>query len=757
MGSVNRPAKRAADDDDDSNTSAPGQASSSSGAPDSKTPIERRPSQRQRLNEPETETEPIDFDGLAITTDTEAGSSWLNDVSMPHAHHPFLISSLASATGGTASGSASAQHDDDDDDEQAQPRDRDSCHELQSLIQDVQQQSRQTPDGSITWSKQQVDQVVDVLQLALQTQLDRPLTKRDLFQLLNDKSTSHHPRAASCDKLKPAPHDPVAYGKRAINRLPMDVILVIVDHLKALAYYDPHLSYSHTQRAIRAWTEINSLARVNKMFRSCCRPICHSETLVLELKMLPNLSRRLQQQPSIALGLHSLHLQLLSFEDSRQAKHDYGFLLPDIIRQVPHLRRLCIIVDRDIAYSRPRNLDSFDDFTGGVRMSELIVDCLPSLDELVYGAPVSMDDIKGFLTLKDLRALDITGYVDPSPPSSQFKTCLPALRRFWCPTALFSVSQLHRLFLKSSRLTELAFIYDLDRAAHAASNWTQSELVDERLDRLGILFGTIGGGLKSLRIKTPAADDESEAALGRGFGAGFAPLLQAAITVAIPIAFGGGAGGFAAHGPGPAPQAGGNVPANLNRGAGGGGGGPPAGAAAGNPPPFAGQRGPPPGQHQQRFVFGGGAGGPGGGGMPQMGPNGNIFGGAAAPTEQDPIPFFGMIISSCPNLRHLELYGRRYRSSHIFKLFQLPLRHLTLTIPVNAVEQYLTIDAIAIALDGEEKGEEEVCKIWAQGLKQLELSNMGGEWSPAERRRVKMACDRRGIGFATTDSKSSLF
>ncbi|SCV74915.1 BQ2448_7944 [Microbotryum intermedium] len=775
MGSV----KRAADDEEELDSprisgSVRSPAALAEGAiiDDSTTSTGRRSRRRQRPNE-----HPPPAPASTMGSDT-VGSSWLNDLSMPQAHLLSSSWALMGSISSSDSASATKHHPDRDRDRHPEPEfepdpepaQQDSCHELERLIKDIRQQSQGSSDGSLTWSRQQVEQVVDILQLALQTQLDKPLTKRDLIQLINDKSSTHQNRASSDkDKLNHSPQDPVEYEKRAVNRLPMDVVLVIVDHLRALAYHDPNLSHSHTQRAIRAWTEINSLARVNKMcecgkmlllcmntrthvrfpsrhraVRSCCRPICQSETLVLELKMLPNLSRRLQQQPSIALGLRSLHLQLLSFEDSRQAKHDYGFLLPDIIRQVPNLRRLCIIVDRDIAYSRPRNLNSFDDLTGGVRMSEMIVECLSLLNELVYGAPVSMEDIKRFLTLKDLRALDVTGYVDPTPPSSMFDSCLPSLRRFWCPTALFSVSQLHRLFLKSKRLTELAFVYDLDQPAHAASTLTQPELVDQRLDLLSDLFGTIGDGLKWLRIKTPSADDESESALGRNFGAGFAPLIQAAITVAIPIAFGGGAGGIPVPPP-PALQAA-HAPTNANpNNAAGGPGGPPTGATGGGPgmppPPF--QQAAPPAQHQQRFVFGGGPGGRGAGGM--MGGHGF---GAVAPLD-DLIPFFEMIITCCPHLHHLELYGRRYEASLIDQLVHLPLHHLTLTIPVNSIEQSSTIEALSNAI--EEKGD------WGMRMKQLELSNMGGEWLPSERRRVKLACDKHGIGFATTDSKNSLF
>lgn len=315
--------------------------------------------------------------------------------------------------------------------------------------------------------------------------------------------------------------------------------------------------------------------------------------------------------------------------------------------------------------------------------------------------------------LPELRSLDLTGDIDSHSSQNHFQTCSPQLRRFWAPTASLSPSQLSRLF-KSSRVDSLAFTFDID-AYWEATQPTEEQTI-KVLAKLTSFFEKLGPQLQALLLASPFHDLES----GRmrmtmppggwnGFGGGGGGIAARTIQIAFQTNVGGIAGG----GP-PAPAAGapaGGVAA---------GPAPPAPAAIGGlPPPLAGALPaaaaggppPPPGANFALFPF------------PNIAP-------------EPPTPFFEEVIAHCPALTHLELYGRRYSPALLDEIKFLPLSFLAISLPRDE-NRVATFEGILGVLD---EGE---------GFKELRRLELHGEWEATERRAIKEACDRRGIGYAS--------
>lgn len=191
------------------------------------------------------------------------------------------------------------------------------------------------------------------------------------------------------------------------------------------------------------------------------------------------------------------------------------------------------------------------------------------------------------------------------------------------------------------------------------------------------------------------------------------PFFPAAVA-------GGGGAGAPIGGPPPAPPATGASPAA---------GGPAALRPARTPrPPGVPVGGGPPGGHFRLF---------------------NPF--AAPVPAAAPTPFFEPLISLCPSLAHLELYGRRYSASLVDVLVTMPLEYLGLSVPVDE-ERGKVVEGLVKALgegmgEGEER-EDGTAGMW-RGMRRVELSGRGGEWEPAERRRIKEACERRGVVYSS--------
>ncbi|BGP56443.1 hypothetical protein JCM8202v2_004063 [Rhodotorula sphaerocarpa] len=351
------------------------------------------------------------------------------------------------------------------------------------------------------------------------------------------------------------------------------------------------------------------------------------------------------------------------------------------------------------------------------------------------------------------------------------------------------------------RLSALAFCFDAD-ALLAADPPPADLVIAQEYTRLEYLFTQIGRDLIELHVSTPGADHPEAirmslvhaAALGRAPG-----VRNRGVNRGPPGQMGAGGGGGPPGGPGGAgpltltfvagpmpghgPGPGGPPPppaAAAGAGPGNNAPQPPPAAAAAPPPQPAAQAGPPPpggGQQGQpappgpapppaagaavpglarglRNLFGlGGAGGGAGGGNIAAGGNGNaanappnIFGGGinilfGAQTMPPAVPFFSEIVAQCPQLERVELYGRRFDSSLVNMLPPETLRRLSLSIPNEDVRGQFVDELIAQIEAGK----------WPH-LQRLELSACGGEWPPAERRRVmKAASTRNGLVYRSTD------
>lgn len=264
--------------------------------------------------------------------------------------------------------------------------------------------------------------------------------------------------------------------------------------------------------------------------RAVALPAYLRELHIGDARSFPKRSKQLQKNPTLATALTRLHIRVYDFEFSlTRNTDDAGFALPTLIRLAPNLTTFTLESDRlsHSSYRRRREATSFETFTGGIHIPSLIVESLPLLRILKYGAPTSLSDIALFTTqLPNLIELDVAGDVDLTPPPSVFKSCVQTLRRLWIPTAALSVSQLHRL-ISSSRIKALAFTFDLDRVNEAQA--PTEEQTNKSVKRLMTLFERVGPQLKELLVTSPFADAPEPGMRFRGLAG--ANAAQQLITV----------------------------------------------------------------------------------------------------------------------------------------------------------------------------------------------------------------------------------
>ncbi|ORY41816.1 hypothetical protein BCR35DRAFT_327426 [Leucosporidium creatinivorum] len=549
-----------------------------------------------------------------------------------------------------------------------------------------------------------------------------------------------------------------AAGHRPALDLPADIIALIVDQLRELHAEESDELIWNSTGASSGWKELKRLSHVNRAFASVCQPLYRAELHITEARNFPKHSKFLRLNPMRANELTKLFVRVYDFEFSlTRSTSDEGFSLPDLISLSPNLTTLSLSSDRTTSlspYRRRRESSTFAAYTGGIELPALICQQAKKLRTLVYGAPCTMADIAAFTTeLPDLRSLDITGDVDPAPPPNVFKMCSPTLRRFWAPTAVFTVGQLHRL-VSSSRVSALAFTFDLDEYWEAQP--AEEEKVNKNLKRLETLFARVGPQLKMLHVTSPYADSPEPAGRFRGGGGGLGGNGAANFLTTITLAMVGGPPPGMPGAPAPPPAQGGAnpaappapgaapapapAPAGGRRGNRGGGGAPPIPPLPqfGPAPPPGGGANPPANPNPQAPP-------PPPGNANANGPNNipqfHIFPfGANATTP--PTPFFESIISHTPSLHHLELYGRRYSSSLISHLKLLPLEHLSLAVPVDEEKEATAEGLLEMVKEGS-----------VESLRRLELSGRGGDWGAKERRLLKEACEVQDISYASTEAQ----
>lgn len=415
---------------------------------------------------------------------------------------------------------------------------------------------------------------------------------------------------------------------------------------------------------------------------------------------------------------------------------DAGFSLPDCIRLAPNLLNFSIQSDRNTAAaSFRRTLRESHDiiaFTGGISLPDILITHCKKLRTLVFGVSCTVDDVSNFTSkLPDLISLTVNGEVDNTTFTVPFTTCGPRLRKLWLPTTSMGPVSLGRLSLKS-QINSLAILFDIDDHYNPVPPTPES--IQSTKAKLVTLFSKIGPNLLELSISTPFADQPDNnrmrlpMGLGGGMGGGGLGGLAQGGNIAMQIihtvggALGGALGGVQVNG------------VNL-------GGGAPAGPAGPVPPPPAAAAAAANGNGATPRRNGGGAPrGPAGAGGFQI-PGIHLFGFNPV-NVSPPTQFFEDLLLHCSSLVHLELYGRRYSTSLLSLLEGMKgLEVLNLSVPLDE-------DRITSGFELELK---RVVKEGLVGLKRMELSGKGGEWTAVERRAIKEICEERGIFYSSTN------
>jgi hypothetical protein len=116
--------------------------------------------------------------------------------------------------------------------------------------------------------------------------------------------------------------------------------------------------------------------------------------------------------------------------------------------------------------------------------------------------------------------------------------------------------------------------------------------------------------------------------------------------------------------------------------------------------------------------------------------------GIPLPAAVNTSPFFDDIVAACPNLRHLELYGSRYTSAVVSRLWSTPIEHLVLS---QASDDWRD-DVVGNLVDGLQLIDSHGQPQWFKWLTHLELH---GEWDGTERKDVLKACyDRKTVRYS---------
>ncbi|BGP33384.1 hypothetical protein JCM10296v2_005184 [Rhodotorula toruloides] len=623
-----------------------------------------------------------------------------------------------------------------------------------------------------------------------------PATKDDIAEVLDRLDEIYH--------YEPLPLRLPTYGLRAsspqqpsiFQQLPFDVLRLVILELRHFHEADAG------KLGLREWhitdwqRTVRGLRRVSANMKEVCDAICKAELAVTAVEDLPRIAARMTRTPQYAEDLRRLEFYLRDLDQlGNRSGTDAAFSLPDVIRLGSNVTSLKLAGDsgdpdfsESLRFYLSRRGYSFDEMTGGVSVPDTIVVALPYLRHLSYGAPCSVVDIVKFITeIPTLTSLDIHGLVnhDADPET---RPASASLRRLWVPGVAVPPAVLARLLgisppteqrhddddgVPRPQLRSLAFTFDPENTVpYTGPN------VEAEIDALLNLFGIIGPRLVELHLSLPSADDNGSLSfLGPLFAGGGGANAFAAI---LPLPPPGGAGAQ----PGPAGGAGGPAmaaPQNV-QGAGAAAGpwntaaaqrrgvlarrGAPSNRPAGLPPvrthqaaaaAAAGtaqvaQNAPPVprvGRVPPGLGAGAGAAPAGAAPQPQAGAGGaggsraninQLFAVRAVRTEHF---FFAELLQHCPNIEHLELYGRRYNAGLVDVLRTLPLRHLALSVPNN--------DERAPFIEGLLKAFEEGA--WPN-LRRLELSGRGGEWAPSERRQVKVAAEKRSrLEYRSTDLK----
>ncbi|GAA5916021.1 hypothetical protein JCM6882_003499 [Rhodosporidiobolus microsporus] len=658
--------------------------------------------------------------------------------------------------------------------------------ELSERVEAIQE--TQGEGGRIVLGLDEARGLMQTLQEVVSGYLETPATRGDILALMQHitqaTTTIPSPLSLLASSARPRPSSPHLSSTAAV--LPSDIISLILLELK-----HSYLAEQDTERGLFGhrggewgwWANLRLLRTVSQGFKEVCDSLYRSQLHINDVKHLPSYARRLGQKPRRGKNLKVLHIAAYDFEYSfSRSSEDAGFAIPELVERAPNLHTFSLTADRPASYTSSagvfRRRQRFETLTGGISLPTTIATTLTNLRILVYGAPCSLADIALFASeIPTLSYLDVLGEVEHSVvPAAGFKPCSRSLKRLWLPSTALTATQLETLLLgvpaeplddsTIPRITSLAFTFDPEEYFQPTPP-SEDDIVAE-IARLVVLFEGIGSQLTELFLSMPAADMPDATRIA-GVNGGWAPGGGGGVlTFIVPLgAQQGGAGGAAAGGLfgglGAAAAGGGGA----GQGAAGGQNAPPGGAAAGGGGGLFGGPAPP-------AAAGGGGGGAGGGNGPaarvmrarRAAPAANPPPGGAAPpgaanapappplfpqfgvpgaaaVQPTPHPFFERLIAAAPNVEHLELFGRRYGEDFVAELKHLPLRHLALSVPVDSIREKVAGDL----LEALEKGE------WS-GLRRLELSGRGGEWAPAERRKVKQAVEARGkVVYKSTDMK----
>ncbi|GAA5825034.1 hypothetical protein JCM11251_006069 [Rhodosporidiobolus azoricus] len=656
-------------------------------------------------------------------------------------------------------------------------------------------------DGHVVLNVEEAAGLVQTLQETVSSYLETPATRADILDLMQHitQATSIFPNPLSLLSSSSRRSSPPSKLSIA-NTLPADVIRLILLELRAMFLDETETEntlFQHRGGAYGWWATLRHLRSVSSGFKEVCDSLYRSQLHIVDSKELPLYARTLAKKARLGNNLNLLRIACYDFEYTfSRSSEDAGFAIPELIERAPNLRTFSLTADRPASYtsSSPgifRRRQRFESLTGGISLPITIANTLTNLRTLVYGAPCALADVALFASdIPTLQHLDVLGEVEHSVvPAAGFKPCSRSLRRLWLPSTALSAAQLETLLVgpphqpldasSVPRVTSLAFTFDPEQYFQPAPP-SEDAIVSEIAQLVG-LFEGIGPQLTELHLSMPAADLPDATRIPGMNGVWPPGGVGQVLTVILPFG----------AGPQPGQAAGGGV------GVGGGGGGGMFGNAAAGGAGQAGQGGAAQGGQaggnaQGAPPAGGGGGflgnlfGAIGGAAAAQGPAGgagaarrtgvgqgpapalNPPAGAAPPQGAPPAPapprfraanpanpanalqqlppphpFFERLISSTTNLQHLELFGRRYTEDLIPALKHLPLLHLALSVPVDALRERVAEDL----LEALEQGE------WKK-LKRLELSGRGGEWAPAERRKVKQAVEKRdGVQYKSTDMK----
>ncbi|GAA6015809.1 hypothetical protein JCM10207_008804 [Rhodosporidiobolus poonsookiae] len=628
----------------------------------------------------------------------------------------------------------------------------------QGWVDDLEQRVALAEEGEGEGVMLQLGEARDLLDVMRETVngfFDTPATKGDihvLLGLLTAATGIAPPTVPSGSPSNATPRryrlfSPSSTPKPPAPVLPFDVLRLVLLQLRDIYVEksDEDSLFGHRSGAWGWWQELKRLAKVSTRFKEVCDALYRAELHVADLKSLPETSKMLQKKPRCGQALRKMVIRGFDFHyQFGRSSEDAGFALPDIVESAPNLTSLALHSDRASTYTtgsggglfRGRH-QNFDTLTGGVSLPSTIATTLTSLRTLVYGAPCTLANVALFASdIPTLQYLDVTGDVDHEVrPEGGFKPCSPSLRRLWTPGTAYSAADLETLLVGSAiaslspHVSALAFTFDPE--AYFQQTPPADDAVLEEITKLVAVFSGIGNRITDLSLSMPAADNPESGRVRLPGNAGWLPPpggnLTFTIAAILPGALGMGGGGQPGGG-GPAPPR----PANA-----------PAGAAAGPAPGAAGGAAPRPAPRGAR-----GPGGPGPAGAAGPAP-GRGAGGANPnfalinPPIPVPAPFFDQILAHTPNVEHLELYGRRYADDLVPVLAGLPLEHLALSVPVDTVREKVVSDLLALLEGGE----------WSR-LRRLELSARGGDWAPAERRKIKRAVEARKAVYKSTEMKA---